>query len=206
MFRSTRNAWLAGLVISLLAGYFLAGHYLYKAPIGLDSTAFVAGDAIQDAVLSFKPDIKNAVGGAVWLGVWALLLVLVVPIFFFVKVRGSVRARVDPERRSFLTGAGSGALVGCHFRSWRPPARRPGRGLLGLGTGHGGWSGHPTHQRSLRGLHPSRPQARVGGEPHPGEAALRAHGLGGLRHRARNRAASRARTASASPARPSTAV
>ena len=37
MFRSTRNAWLAGLVISLLAGYFLAGHYLYKAPIGLDS-------------------------------------------------------------------------------------------------------------------------------------------------------------------------
>jgi aryl-alcohol dehydrogenase-like predicted oxidoreductase len=154
MFRSTRNAWLAGLVISLLAGYFVAGHYLYKAPIGLDSTAFVAGNAIQDAVLSFKPDIKNAVGGAVWLGVWGLVLVLVLPIFFFVKVRGSVRARVDPDRRSFLAGAGSGALVGA-TSALAAVGAAAGRGLFGFGHGHGGWSDiQHISDRSVAFTHP----------------------------------------------------
>jgi len=140
MFRSTRTAWIAGLVISLIGGYFIAGHYLYHVPIGLDATAWPMGQAIQELVVSFNPDLKNAIGGLVWLGIWALVLVLALPIFFFIKVRGSVRSRVDPGRRSFLTGAGSGVLVGVSS-ALAAAGAAAGRGLLGLGHGNGGWSG-----------------------------------------------------------------
>jgi aryl-alcohol dehydrogenase-like predicted oxidoreductase len=135
-----RNAWLAGLAISLVGGYFVAGRLLYEVPIGLDSTAFLAGEAIQDAALSFVPTLKHAVGGLVWLSLWGVILLLVVPAILFFVVRGSVRSRLDPGRRSFLSGAGSGVLVA--FSSGLAAlVAAAGRGLLGWGTGHGGWSG-----------------------------------------------------------------
>ena len=47
MLSRPRNAVLCALALALVAGYFVTGHYLYKAPIGLDASAFLAGEWIQ---------------------------------------------------------------------------------------------------------------------------------------------------------------
>ena len=102
-----RNARLAGLGFALVAGYLWTGHYLYSAPLGLDASAYPAGEAIQAVALAANPELKNAVAGAVWI----LLSLLGISAVVFFLVRSAVRSRVaevDPARRRFLTGAGSG--------------------------------------------------------------------------------------------------
>lgn len=140
MLRGPKRVWLAGLVISLLAGYFVAGRLFYEVPIGLDSTAFPAGGAMQELARSFGLEPKHAVGGIAWLVLWLVILVLVLPVFLFLRARGSVRAGVDADRRSFLTGVGSGALVAVSS-ALAALVAAAGRGLLGWGSGHGGWWG-----------------------------------------------------------------
>ena len=113
MFRKPGLVTLACLGFALLAGFLWTGHWFYRMFIGLDESAFPAGAAIQRIAVSINPELKNAVGGGIWV---ALSLLLIAAIAFFVA-RASKRAavaEVDPGRRTFLTGAGwgTGAAVG----------------------------------------------------------------------------------------------
>ncbi|MEN8181279.1 MAG: aldo/keto reductase [Myxococcota bacterium] len=101
-----RSVVLAWLALAALVGFFVSAPNFYFNIIGLDESGFVLGETIQ----SFVPHLNNAVGGVV-LAFGTLLLVAVVG--FFVA-RAAVRRRVsetDPGRRSFLTGAATGAGV-----------------------------------------------------------------------------------------------
>jgi predicted aldo/keto reductase-like oxidoreductase len=138
MFTKTRNAILGSLLFALVAGYFVLGHYLYKVPIGLDQSGFVAGKALHSFALLFSPDAATAMSGVVLL----LGSLLAIGAIVFFVVRAAVRGRaagVDPERRSFLTGAGSGAGVAL-FSMVVAAAVAAARGLLGVGHGGRGWA------------------------------------------------------------------
>jgi aryl-alcohol dehydrogenase-like predicted oxidoreductase len=138
VFSKPRTAIIGSLVFALVAGYFVTGHYLNKLPVGLDPSGFIAGEALHSFVLLFAPDLTRAMSGVALL----VLSVLGIAAVGFFTVRAAVRSRksaVDPGRRSFLTGAGSGAGValgsmivagGVAFL----------RAFLGLGQGNRGWS------------------------------------------------------------------
>jgi aryl-alcohol dehydrogenase-like predicted oxidoreductase len=139
MFARPRNTALACLLFAAVAGYFVTGHYLYKVPIGLDESAFLWGEPLQALAKRVAPGLDNAVSGVILM---ALSLLAIAAIGFF-AMRRSVRARaarVDASRRSFLTGAGSGAGIALGSLVIAGGAGAA-RGLLGLGTGHGGWLG-----------------------------------------------------------------
>ncbi len=137
MFRRPRNAFLSSLLVAVVAGFFVAGYLLYRVPIGLDASGFVAGQALQALALKLKPDLQNAASGAMLL----IIAMLAIATFAFIIVRGAVRAKaaaVDPGRRRFLTGAGSGAgaaLVAFVVAG----AAAALRGLFGVGEGNAGW-------------------------------------------------------------------
>jgi hypothetical protein len=138
MFRSPARVAAVVLVLSLVIGYGFAGSELYRTFVGLDPSGFPAGQAIQDMVQIFRPDLRNAVAGTVW----AALAILALGVLGFFSMRSAVRSRaaaVDPGRRSFLTGAGSGALVGVGSML-AAGAGAASRALFGVGTGAGGWA------------------------------------------------------------------
>jgi len=154
MFRSPRNAWLAALLVALLGGWFVAGSLLYHAFVGLDASAWWAGESIQRWVGSVASEPRHAVAGAVWL----VVTLLGIAAFGFFAVRGAVRSRVaetDPERRRFLTGAGAGAgaalsslVVGGGVAA--------SRGFLGVGHDNEGWAGMTLIQdRDMAFTHPN---------------------------------------------------
>jgi hypothetical protein len=99
---------IGSLVLALVVGFFVSGDFLYRAFIGLDPSGFPAGPFFQAIGKALMPGLGVTVAGVV-LAVGSLLLLAVI-VFFL--VRASVRAKVaetDPARRSFLTGAASGA-------------------------------------------------------------------------------------------------
>jgi aryl-alcohol dehydrogenase-like predicted oxidoreductase len=101
---------LVSLVAALACGFFVSGALLYRALIGLDPTGFPAGPFFQKVGEGLLPGAGVTLAGAV-LGGGALLLLAAI---VFLLMRASVRAKVaetDPDRRSFLTGAASGAGV-----------------------------------------------------------------------------------------------
>ena len=51
MLRTPRSAWLASLALALVGGYFVTGYFFYRAPIGLDSSAFPVGEASGSAAV-----------------------------------------------------------------------------------------------------------------------------------------------------------
>lgn len=147
MFSRPRNAVLAALVLALVGGYFVAGHWFYLAPIGLDSSAFPAGDWIQSRV----PDAEHAVGGLVWV---LISLVAIAAIAFF-WVRTAVARSVDADRRSFLSGVGSG--VGVALASLLAGGlAAAARAIYGVGTGTPGWAPISSHinDREIAFTHP----------------------------------------------------
>ena len=125
----------AGLVFALVAGYFVAGRFFYQFPIGLDASAFPAGDAIHGAIQSFAPDIHGSVVGVVWLIVSLLAIATVV--FFAVRASQRAQARAtEVSRRRFLGAwvTSIGALVA-------GAAAATARAIYGLGHGGRGWMG-----------------------------------------------------------------
>lgn len=131
----TRNALLLAFGLAVLVGFTLTGAVLYKSFIGLDPSAFPAGEAIQSLALRWNPELDVAAAG----GVLALASLLLVGAVAFFLVRGARVAAVDASRRRFLTGAGSGvgaALGGIVVAG----ASGAARALLGVGQGNGGWS------------------------------------------------------------------
>jgi predicted aldo/keto reductase-like oxidoreductase len=135
---------LACMLVAGLVGFVISGSLMVKSFIGLDPSAFPAGQLVQDIGHALLPSINLAVGGLV-LALGSLLLVIIAS---FVLVRRSARAELpalDEEgRRSFLTGSlagvagavgatavGGGAMwsrafagVGNEGRGWGEPLQR----------------------------------------------------------------------------------
>ena len=131
MFRSPGRSALFVLGLALVAGWAVSGRYLYQSFIGLDPSAFPLGPTVQKIVLVFAPELTRTVGGVVL----ALGSLLLVALLGFALVRGALRARaaeVDPGRRRFLTGAGSGAGVALGSLAVGGVAAA-GRALYGIG-------------------------------------------------------------------------
>ena len=155
MFDRPRNTALACLLIAAVAGYFVTGHYLYKVPIGLDASAFLLGEPLQALAKRVAPGLHNAASGAILL---VLSLLAIAAVGFF-AMRRSVRAKaakVDAGRRAFLTGAGSGAGIALGSLVIAGGAGAA-RGLLGVGLGHGGWSGVSANIASGKGIVTTNP-------------------------------------------------
>ena len=64
-------------VVALVLGYAVSGDLLYHAVIGLDASAFPAGEWIQR---NLAPNASNAVGGLV-VGILFLLMLPIVAFF-----------------------------------------------------------------------------------------------------------------------------
>jgi aryl-alcohol dehydrogenase-like predicted oxidoreductase len=149
----------AGLAFALVAGYFVAGHLFYKFPIGLDASAFLAGDAIHGAIRSFAPDTHGSIVGVVWLVVSLLAIATVT--FFAVRTSQRAQARAtDVSRRHFL-----GAWVASLAALVAGAAAATARAIYGLGYGGRGWMGinesiqapvvrtHPEWMEAWKGAH-----------------------------------------------------
>jgi len=154
MFRSPARIALWVLCTALVVGFGVSGAYLYDSFIGLDPSAFPLGPAIQEIALGISPELNRTVAGIV-LSVGALLLVAIVG---FVLVRSAVRARaaeVDPGRRRFLTGAGSGAGVALGSLAVGGLAAA-GRTFYGVGESGNGWAsvGSKIMDRDMAFTHP----------------------------------------------------
>jgi predicted aldo/keto reductase-like oxidoreductase len=133
-----RNAALLWLVLAALLGFFVSAPYFHRNLIGLDASGFPFGATLQSIAEMLFPQVQNAVGGIV-LAFGALLLVATGA---FVGVRASVRgerARTDPGRRGFLTGAASGlgAALGAALVGGGAMVTRA---IFGVGQPGLGWS------------------------------------------------------------------
>jgi predicted aldo/keto reductase-like oxidoreductase len=131
---STRNVVLVTLILGLVVGFFLTGPYLWRTVEGVDPSGFVLGPQAHALADGLFGPLPNGVGGLV-VGVGALLLIGGCGFFF---ARGAARRKVDASRRSFLTGAasGAGAGVGALLLGGGAAALRVG---FGVGEGGRGW-------------------------------------------------------------------
>jgi predicted aldo/keto reductase-like oxidoreductase len=128
---------LAAIGASLVVGYLWSGHYAWQASIGLDPSAFPAGEIMQRIGVALFPGLDVAVAGLVL----ALGMILVLGIATFVLVRRSRRAEVagtDPGRRSFLTGTVAGGAAGLGALA-AGSAGMVGRWIYGVGNDGRGW-------------------------------------------------------------------
>ncbi len=133
-----RTAVLASFLLALVVGFSVTGRLVYKASIGLDPSAFLAGETMQAIGKALMPNLDVTVAGLVL--AFGPLLLLALAAFFVVRaaVRAKV-ARVDPSRRLLLTGAASGA--GVALGSLVVGAGTGvARALFGLGQGGKGWA------------------------------------------------------------------
>jgi len=130
VFRSTRTALLACLAFASVAGYVVVGHYLYKLPIGLAPSAFLAGETFQDL---FAPEgFTRSVAGLVWIVL--SLIGIALATFLVFRRGGPAPGGLSAERRGFL--ASSGAAFASLLVAG---AAGLARGFLGVGTSGGGW-------------------------------------------------------------------
>jgi len=141
------------MAVALIAGYAISGNFLYHAVIGLDVTAFPAGEWIQR---TFGAEIPNAIAGIV-LGLGTLLLIPLIAIGYALYGRSGTTSGSTGEanrgRRRFLTSsaAGFGALVAGLVGSL-------GHVLFGIGKRGNGWydiSGQISSDNGVVKTHPS---------------------------------------------------
>jgi len=137
VFSKSHAAFFVAIAIALAVGWWVAGPLVYKTAIGLNETAFPAGELMQDLVTRLAPDFARTVAGGVLFAISALA----VGAAAFLLVRAARRAQVaslDPTRRRFLTGFGFGAAAAV-VTSALTVGLGLARGLLGLGYGGRGW-------------------------------------------------------------------
>jgi predicted aldo/keto reductase-like oxidoreductase len=137
--RRPRNAFLLGLAITLAVGFFYAGAVMYRTFIGLDPAAFPAGALMERIGRRFLAGAGFPVAGMTL----ALLTLLACGALTFWLVRSAARASTDPTRRSFLTGAASGAGAAV-VATAAGGALAFARAFLGLGNEGRGWRGPAT--------------------------------------------------------------
>ncbi|MGH0036253.1 MAG: aldo/keto reductase [Myxococcota bacterium] len=131
-----RNVFLFCVVLSLGVGLVVSGGFMYQAAIGLDPSAFPAGELMQRIGEALFSGVNVAVAGMV-LAFGSLLLMVVLSalaVGWSVK-RAAPAAATHTGRRSFLSGAGAGvaALVA-------GGAGLFGRAFAGVGNDGRGWS------------------------------------------------------------------
>ncbi len=138
--KSGPGMWaLLGVVLAVVVGFTLGADFMSRSAVGLDPSAFPAGEWMQRVGVVLFPSLNVAVGGLVL----ALGSVLVVAIASFFVVRSSRRAGLastDPDRRNFLSGslAGGGAALAALVAGG---GAMVGRSFFGLGSPGGrGWS------------------------------------------------------------------
>jgi predicted aldo/keto reductase-like oxidoreductase len=137
--RRSRNAFLLGLAIALVVGFFYSGPVLYRTFIGLDADAFPAGAWLERIGRVLVPGVSFSRAGLVLM----LLSLLAVGALVFWMVRRTSRNATDPSRRSFLTGTASG--VGAALAALvAGGAVAFARAFFGLGNGGRGWRGPAT--------------------------------------------------------------
>jgi predicted aldo/keto reductase-like oxidoreductase len=129
-----RAAFLIGLAITLAVGFFYAGAVLYRTFIGLDPAAFPAGPWLEATARRLLPAPGFPLAGLLL----ALLSLLAAAALTFWLVRRAARAATDPTRRSFLTGAASGAGAAL-VAAGAGGALAFARAFLGLGNEGRGW-------------------------------------------------------------------
>jgi predicted aldo/keto reductase-like oxidoreductase len=132
----SRLAWGVALGLAAAGGYWVAGPVLYATFIGLDATAFPQGARIERWMRHLLPNIGFS--GAGLFSAIALMLPPAVLAFFL--VRGARRSGTDRARRSFLTGAASGAGAALAATA-TGGAIAFGRAFLGWGNEGRGWRG-----------------------------------------------------------------
>ncbi len=136
--KSNTRYWVIGLwIAAALFGFFTLGPVFDSTFIGLDKSAFLFGEAIQAGARLVGITIGFSVAGLFW----TLVGVIATGLLTWFVVRGRVRAHVavaDPGRRSFLTGAASGAgaaVVGMVAAGGAAASRA----LYGVGQAGNGW-------------------------------------------------------------------
>jgi aryl-alcohol dehydrogenase-like predicted oxidoreductase len=132
--------------VALLLGWAISGNLLYHAVIGLDASAFPAGEFIQ----GFFADAQNAVGGMILGIAWVLIL----PVLVFFVVRAHVRrmpSEADASRRSFLTGSAAGLGAGLGALAAGAVGMLA-HSLLGVGKKGNGWYAVATRIQSNEGV------------------------------------------------------
>jgi aryl-alcohol dehydrogenase-like predicted oxidoreductase len=134
VFTKVRRVAVASLVFAALAGYLWVGALLDEILIGLDTSAFPAGAAIQTAAQWVWPDLQFTFAGAFWL---AVSLLCIASVAFF-AVRASARRGLDPARRRFLAGFAAGGATSVAALAIALGAGVA-RAFLGLGRGGRGW-------------------------------------------------------------------
>jgi predicted aldo/keto reductase-like oxidoreductase len=146
-----------GLIVALVAlvlGYFVSGQLLYDSAVGLDPSAFPAGEWIQKTLGS---GVDNAIGGIV-VGILSLLVVALVA-FFVVRSharRGRAVDEPDESRRSFLAGSSAGLGAGAGALA-TGAVGMVGHALLGVGKNGEGWRpvmGHIMTDEGVVKTHP----------------------------------------------------
>lgn len=155
------RAWRAGgivLVGALVAGHGLSGRFLDRAVIGLDASAFPAGEWLQRTL---APTAPNAIGGGVAALVSLLAIALAGGLLFVGLCRPPAAERhrgpADPAperpRRAFLAAAAVGlaALVAGTFGMLA-------HALFGIGRPGGGWWAIQRHVNSNAGIVKTHPR------------------------------------------------
>ena len=134
------SATLVLVAIAILVGATLSADFFWRAAVGLDPTAFPAGQAMQSIGEALFPGLNVAVGGVV-LALGSILLVAVVAFFVVRAGRRQTLVQADPARRNFLSGslAGGGAALATLVAGG---GAMVGRSFFGLGHKQGrGWKG-----------------------------------------------------------------
>jgi predicted aldo/keto reductase-like oxidoreductase len=102
-----RTAFIACIAISFLVGLLVSGGFMYRAAIGLDPSAFPAGELMQSIGMVLFPNIDVAVGGLV-LAFGSVLLMGLVSFVLVMRSSGKSDPASGTSRRSFLLGASAG--------------------------------------------------------------------------------------------------
>ncbi len=128
-----------GLCIAAgLVGFFGIATTLSLTFVGLDASGFPVGDYADAVMRRLGVALDFSLAGLFWV----IVSVLAVGVVTFFVVRGVARARVaetDPGRRSFLTGAASGAGAGLVAMIAAGGAAGA-RALFGVGNPGSGWA------------------------------------------------------------------
>jgi predicted aldo/keto reductase-like oxidoreductase len=121
------------LAFAVVAGYFVAGHFFYEIPIGLDASAFPAGEAIYAAIRTVAPGAHGSTVGFVWFAASLLAIAAAVLLTVRASLRAEARA-TDVARRRFL-----GAWVAAIGALLAGAAAATARAIFGVGQGGRGW-------------------------------------------------------------------
>jgi predicted aldo/keto reductase-like oxidoreductase len=131
---------LALVLVAGVLGATVGADFFWRAAIGLDPTAFPAGESLQKFGEMLFPGLDVALAGLL-LGLGTVLIVPVVAFFVLRAQRRTRLEQADPGRRNFLSGSlvGGGAAIATLVAGG---GAMVGRSFYGLGHKEGrGWKG-----------------------------------------------------------------